>query len=135
SAPAYVEGPAERVVEDEATDNTIRRNVFVGVTYGVHVEDDRTTVAGNVFLGADPSDYAVIVGTRLRTSVLAHPVTGTSVEGNVSWLLGNPSPYRWVDGEAATRFARNTALGRTASFCQAPDLPHNPFIMVIALAV
>ena len=134
SSPAYFEAPLQRVVLDEATDNTIERNTFTDVTYAVHVEDDDTTVAHNTFLGDDPGDYAVVVGTRLRTSVLDHPVTGTRVVGNVSRIQANPSPYRWADGQADTVMVANTALGRRAGICQAPEIPHNPFIMTIAVA-
>ncbi len=134
SSPAYFEAPLQRVVLDEATDNTVRHNTFTDITYGVHVEDDRTTVVDNVFRGSDAGDYAVIVGTRLRTTVLDHPVTGTVVAGNQSRILGNPSPYRWVDGQLDTVMSHNTALRRPAGICQAPEVPHNFMIMVIAAA-
>ncbi len=128
------EAPLERVVLDEATDNTVRDNTFTDVTYGVHVEDDRTTVVDNVFRGSDPGDYAVIVGTRLRTTVLDHPVTDTVVAGNQSRIVGNPSPYRWVNGQLGTAMSHNLALRRPAGICQAPEIPHNIMIMVIAAA-
>ena len=134
SAPAYFVAPLQRVVLDEATDNTVRDNTFTDVTYGVHVEDDRTTVADNVFRGSDPGDYAVIVGTRMRTPVLDHPVTATVVAGNQSRIVGNASPYRWVDGQVGTVMSHNLAQRRPAGICQAPEIPHNVMIMVIAVA-
>jgi nitrous oxidase accessory protein NosD len=135
SAPAYYQAPLERVVEDEATDNVVRANVFSDVTYAVHVEDDRTTVEGNAFFGSDATHYAVIIGTRLRTTALDHPVTGTRLVGNASWIDGNASPYRWVDGQSQTVVARNTARHRGAGICQAPEVPHNFMIMMIAFGV
>lgn len=134
SSTPYYQAPLESVVEDEATDNVIARNTFVDVTYAVHVEDDRTTVMHNTFEGGDPGDYAVIVGTRLRTTVLNHPVTGTRLLDNTSSIVGNPSPYRWVNGETGTVVHDDRALGVHAGFCQAPEIPHNVMIMVIALA-
>jgi hypothetical protein len=77
----------------------------------------------------------VIVGTPYRTSVLGHPVTDTIVKDNVSAIVGNPSPYRWVDGVSNLDARRNTALDAPSAFCQAPDVPRGPFVMVYALAV
>ena len=65
--PAYVDQPARRVVLDHAADNVVRGNAFYDVTYGVRVEDDRTTVEGNTFAGSGPDRHAVIIGTPDRT--------------------------------------------------------------------
>lgn len=135
SAPAYIDAPLERYVEDEATDNVVRANTFTDVTYGVHVEDDRTTVEANTFTGNHAGLYGVIAGTRQRTAALHHPVTGTVVRANTSSIAGNPNPYRWVDGEAATTTEANTALGASVDLCEAPTVPHNVMVMVIAFAV
>lgn len=135
SAAAYIDNPLERYVEDEATDNVVRGNTFTDVTYGVHVEDDRTTVEDNTFTAADATHHAVILGTRQRTEVLGHPVTGTVVRGNASTIAGNRDPYRWADGEAATTASGNTALGQPVGLCEAPTVPHNPMVMVIAFAL
>ena len=135
SSPAYSEGPLERYVLDEATDNVVRGNSFSDVTYGVHVEDDRTTVEGNTFAGPDAGFWAVIIGTRMRTPVLGLPVRGTVLQGNSSTIVGNASPYRWVHGQVDTTVEANTALDRVVGICEVPELPHNPMVMVIALAV
>lgn len=132
--PAYVDEPGRRVVLDRAPDNVVRDNRFDDVTYGVRVEDDRTTVAENTFTAATPDHHAVVIGTADRTEVLDHPTTGTVITGNVADIAGNDSPYRWVYGEADTTVAANLALGRPTGICQGPPLPGLPFIFTIAVA-
>lgn len=135
SAPAYAEGGIERYVLDEATDNVVRANAFDDVTYGVLVEDDRTTVEDNDFTGPSPERHAVIVGTTKRTRVLGRPVRGTVVRDNRSTISGNASPYRWSVGEADSTVEGNVALGRPVGWCEAPEVPHLVMIMTIAFAV
>lgn len=134
SAPAYVEAPFERYVLDEATDNVIAANRFHDLTYGVQIEDDRTVVAGNTFEGADPGQWAVIVGTRVRTAVLGRPVSGTVLRDNVATIAGNPDPFRWVHGEVDSTVDGNTAHGAVVGICEVPELPHGPFVMTAAFA-
>jgi hypothetical protein len=62
-------------------------------------------------------------------------VTDTVVRGNVSGIVGNASPFRWVDGLGTLDARRNTALGVPSGFCEAPSVPRGPFVMVYALAV
>jgi hypothetical protein len=131
----YVSGPIQAITLDRAPHATVRNNVISGVDYGVRVEDDGARIVGNVIGGADASRHAVIVGTPFRTSVLGHPVTGTVVKDNVSTIAGNASPYRWVDGVSGLDARRNTALGVPSAFCQAPDIPRGPFVMVDAVVV
>jgi len=130
----YVSGPVQAITLDRAPHTTVRSNVIANSYYGVRVEDDGARVVNNLIGGAGAA-HAIIVGTPYRTTVLAHPVTDTIVKGNVATIAGNPSPYRWVDGVDALDAARNTALGAPSGFCQAPDVPHGPFVMVYALAV
>jgi hypothetical protein len=131
----YVSGPVQAITLDRAPHATVRNNMITGVDYGVRVEDDGARIVGNVIGGADASHHAVIVGTPFRTTVLGHPVTGTVVKDNVSTIVGNPSPYRWVDGVSGLTARRNTALGHPSAFCSAPDVPRGPFVMVDAVAI
>jgi parallel beta-helix repeat protein len=130
SDPAYRTGPLERIVLDRAARNTVRGNTFADVTYGVRVEDDGAVVEGNTFTAADPTHHAVIVGTRARTTDLAWPVRDTVVRDNVSQIVGNDDPFRWVYGHTGTVAAGNTALGHAAPLCRGMPPPHNPFIFV-----
>ncbi len=130
----YVSGSLFAITLDRAAHNTIRGNVVSDVTFGVRVEDDDTTVASNAFHGDDPSHYAVVVGTPYRTTALGRPVTNVRVRGNHSEIVGNTSPYRWVDGVLVFRTVDNTALGRASRFCAAPDIPRGPFVMTYAFA-
>lgn len=131
----YVSGPAQAITLDRAPDNTVRRNTFSNVTYGVRVEDDGTRVVGNTFQGTDASKWAVIVGTPYRTRVLAHPVTHTIVRDNESTIVGNRSPYRWVTAAADLVAVDNRALGSPSGFCSAPEPPRGPFVMTYAVAL
>lgn len=135
SDPAYVDEPLTRVVLDRAAGNIVRNNRFRNVTYGVRVEDDRTRVTGNQFTGSSNGQWAVIVGTRLRTQVLQRPVRDTTIIGNTSHIAGNVNPYRWVHGTLGSTLQRNRALGRPVGVCEGRELPHLLFIFVIALAV
>lgn len=135
SDPAYVEGPVTRVALDRAEGNIVRHNRFEELTYGVRVEDDRTSVVHNRFVGSDAGQWAVIVGTRLRTHVLGLPVVDTTIESNRADITGNTDPYRWVHGVERTSVRNNRALGSKVGICESPPLPHLTFIFVIALAI
>ncbi|MCX7619951.1 MAG: right-handed parallel beta-helix repeat-containing protein [Acidimicrobiales bacterium] len=132
SDPAYVEEPLVRVTLDRARGNRVLGNEFRDVTFGVRVEDDDTAVIANRFGGADPSQLAVVVGTRWRTIRLGRPVTGTTIVANTAQIAGNMSPYRWTYGHSNTTFIDNNSLDLPAVFCQAPPIPTNPFIFVLA---
>lgn len=134
SEPAYVDEDVVKVYLDPASDNVVRGNAFDDVTYGIRVEDDRTTVAGNHFRAADPTHHAVVLGTPYRTQVLGRPVAGTRLIDNVSDIVGNASPYRWVHGESASEVEGNTAAGVTVGICEGVPIPANVFLMVIAFA-
>ena len=129
---AYILGPSRRVVLDFASGNTLMNNVFHDVTYAIRVEDDDTNVLDNTFHGSTPGHHAVVVGTPERTAVLGLPVSGTKLEGNVSNIVGNTHPYRWVHGELDTVAAGNLALGEPVDLCQGQPLPRQPLIFVIA---
>ncbi len=131
----YVSGPLKAITLDRAPYNTVRGNLVAGADFGVRVEDDHTTVTSNRFVASNAADYAVVVGTPYRTTVLARPVAHTTVAHNVASIAGNPSPYRWVDGFTDLRDVRNVALGKVSAFCKAPDIPRGPFVMVYAFAV
>jgi hypothetical protein len=113
----------------------VRGNLIVGADFGVRVEDDRATVTRNRFMSSNASDYAVVVGTPYRTTALGRPVSDAVVTRNTSLILGNPSPYRWVDGVTRLRDAHNVALGKVSVTCQAPEIPRGPFVMVYAFAL
>ncbi|WP_426572297.1 right-handed parallel beta-helix repeat-containing protein [Aquihabitans sp. McL0605] len=134
SDPAYVTGPVLRISLDHAPSNTILANSFTGVTYGVRVEDDDTTVEGNSFSASSPDHHAVIVGTPYRTTDLHQPITGTVLRSNTSAIAGNDSPYRWVHGTTATTVEGNQALGQPVGICQGEPPPRSLFVMVIAVA-
>jgi hypothetical protein len=133
--PAYIDEPGRRVVLDHAADNVIRQNSFIDVTYGVRVEDDGNQVIDNHFTASSPDHHAVIVGTPFRNDVLGEPVTGTVLRGNVSDIVGNTDPYRWIDGTTDTTDSGNTALGAPSSICPGVEPPRSTFIFVIAIAV
>ena len=134
SDPSYFTAGLTRISLDRAAGNTVAHNTFYDVVYGVRVEDDATVVTANRFVGADAGSYAVVVGTPYRTTVLHQPVRGTVVTANRATITGNSSPFRWVDGEAATTFSENTSAGVPVGWCQSIDLPRGPFVFVIALA-
>ena len=130
----YVTGPLLSITLDRATNTTVRANAFHDVTYGVHVEDDGTQVLDNTFSGPSGAYHAVIVGTRVRTTALDHPVTGTVVSGNTSAIVGNPNPFRWVHGFRDLTVTGNRALGKAVGICAGQELPHLQFIFVLAVA-
>lgn len=119
---------------DYASDNVVRDNVFEGVTYGVRVEDDGNTVSGNRFSG-DGAQQAVVLGTRYRTSILARPVTGTTVTDNVATIPANPEPYRWIYGYDGTTFSGNVSLGEPVRLCEGTPPRTGPFVMAAAVTL
>ncbi|MGZ4675883.1 MAG: right-handed parallel beta-helix repeat-containing protein [Acidimicrobiia bacterium] len=131
----YVTGPIQAITLDRAADNLVRENFLAELTYGIRVEDDRARVIGNRIQGADAGQWAVIVGTPYRTSVLGRPVADTLVRDNVADIAGNPDPFRWVDGIASLTARGNTANGEPTTFCPAPDLPRAVMVMVYAFAL
>jgi parallel beta-helix repeat protein len=133
SDPAYVDEGGTRVSLDHAPDNTVRRNRFTDVTYGVRVEDDRTTVEDNAFTTTAADQHPVIIGTPYRTEVLDRPVTGTVLRGNAT-TGPNDSPYRWVHGHEDTVVEANTAAGSPAGLCEGEPPPRQLFVMVVAVA-
>ena len=132
---AYFTGAVQRVVLDFARRNTVRANRFVDVTYGVRVEDDGTRVEGNHFSAPSDDHHAVVVGTRVRTAELDRPVADTTLVDNVSEIVGNPNPFRWVHGFERLRVLGNRALGTPVGICEGDELPHLLFIWVLALAI
>jgi hypothetical protein len=132
---AYVNSGITRVVEDFASDNTIVGNRFYGVRQAIRVEDDDNRIEANTFHGTGADLHAILVGTPYRTSVLGRPVSGTELIGNVSEIVGNPNPYRWVEGETATTLSGNVAEGSPVGWCRAPSLPRGPFVMTLAVAL
>ncbi|MFN8602013.1 MAG: right-handed parallel beta-helix repeat-containing protein [Candidatus Binatia bacterium] len=111
----YSTGPFASIRLDYAKQNRVERNVFTDVDYGIRVEDDGNAILSNRFRGSDATDQAILVGTLYRTSVLAQPVTGTTISGNASQIRGNASPFGWIHGHDATTFERNRARGRLAT--------------------
>jgi len=77
----------------------------------------------------------VIIGTPERTEVLGQPVSGTVLRGNVSAIVGNASPYRWVHGHDETEVSWNWALGTPVGLCEGEPVPRQPWIFVIAVAL
>lgn len=132
SDPAYYVNGLERVVRDFARDNVVRDNDFQDVQYAIRVEDDGNTIADNRFTGSDPSQVAILIGTRFRTPHLGLPVDGTTITGNRSTIAGNRNPYRWVHGHTDTTFADNWALERPVGFCTGVEPRRNPLIFVLA---
>lgn len=132
--PAYVQAGYVRIVLDYAADNVVRDNDFVDVTYGVRVEDDRTTVSDNRFSGGGPDHWAVIVGTEYRSTTLGRPVAGLVLTGNRSTIVGNPDPYRWAYGHTGTFDSDNEAVLGHTQLCPGVPVPRQPFIFVIALS-
>jgi hypothetical protein len=131
SDPAYVDEPLARYHRDVARDNVVRDNEFVGVTYGVRIEDDRATVEGNTFANTNPASVAVVVGSRQRTELLDDPVDGTTVVGNVATAAAGRDAYVWVHGEESTTFSGNTTNGAaTPALVEGTQPPQDPFLMV-----
>lgn len=109
----------------------MRGNEFVGVTYGVRVEDDRATVEGNTFDNTNPAGVAVVVGSRQRTELLDDPVDGTTVVDNVATAAAGGNPYVWIHGEENTTFSGNTTNSTAATaLVEGTQPPQDPFLMV-----
>lgn len=130
--PAYLEEPGRRVVLDRAPRTTVRANRFIDVRWGVRVEDDEATIDANRFEGPAPDRHGVVIGTPLRTEVLGRPVSGTVLRGNVSDIVGNADPYRWIHGQVGTIDEGNIALDRPARLCEGPPIERARFIFVLA---
>jgi hypothetical protein len=111
----------------------VRDNVFDDVTYGIRVEDDRTTVEANTFTSEDAAHLAVILGTPVRTAVLGLPVDGTRVVGNHAEIAGSKNPYRWVHGQVNTTFEDNWSFDRPVGLCEGVPPARGPFVMAIAV--
>jgi parallel beta-helix repeat protein len=111
----YSTGPLSSIRLDYAKQNVVDRNVFTDVAYGIRVEDDGNAITSNRFRGSDSTDQAVLVGTLYRTSVLARPVSGTTIARNVSSIRDNLAPFGWIHGHTGTTFERNRARGRLAT--------------------
>jgi Right handed beta helix region len=131
SDPAYIDEPLRRVFLDPASDNTVTANSFLYVSYGVRVEDDRTTVTDNFFSSSTAGDRAVLVGTKERTAVLDRPVTGTVIAGNRADIPGNATPYTWIWDHTATTFSDNLSNGTPAPLTEGTQPPINPFLFAI----
>jgi hypothetical protein len=116
---------------DYADDNVVHANVFQNVTFGIRVEDDDAVVTDNAFVGDDPADEAIVVGTRYRTQILAQPVDGTTITGNRAAIDGNTNPYRWIWGHTNTTFAGNEAFDRVVGLCEGAQPPVGPFVMTV----
>ena len=131
----FFEAPYIQYTLDRAKDNVVAHNQFVGPDYGVRVEDDGTRVIDNLFLGPDAGHHAVIVGTPYRMQYLGDPVHNTTVVGNRSEIVGNPDPFRWVDGVDGLTDVDNVALGLPTRVCPGVDPPRNPFVMAIEVGL
>jgi hypothetical protein len=135
SDPPYIEETVRRVYIDPAPDNVVRDNSFLYVTYGVRVEDDRTTVEDNRFSSIGAGDQAVLIGTKERTNVLGRPVTGTVVTGNRATIAGNPTPYHWIWGHTATTYSDNRSDGTAVPLTEGAQPTINPFLFAIRVFV
>ena len=132
SDPAYLTDALNRIALDYARDNVVRANTFHDVQYAIRVEDDRSRIVDNVIDGSDPSQVAILVGTRFRTPVLGLPVDGSVITGNRAAIAGNQNPYRWVHGQSGTTFADNESGGRVVGFCEGVEPRRNALIFVLA---
>jgi hypothetical protein len=131
--------PLKKHVLDFAEDNRIEANFFSQLRKGVVVEDDRTQIVGNLFIG----DFEFIqVGTEFRSTFLGLPVRGTEIKGNTHFLrssgfgdkvsllfgsenltslsdnrIGCVSPWGSVhrSGEQITAYADKSAMGSCRS--------------------
>jgi hypothetical protein len=135
SDPPYIEETLRRVYLDPASDNVVRDNAFLYVTYGVRVEDDRATVTDNRFSSLGAGDQAVLIGTKERTNVLGRPVTGTVVTGNRATITGNPDPYHWIWGHTGTTYSDNRSDGTAAPLTEGVQPTINPFLFAIRVFV
>lgn len=133
SDPVYGSGTFRRIHLDYAQQNTIRENILVGVSRGVRVEDDGTTVESNQFFHEDAAALAILIGTRERTAALARPVHATIVRGNEAEIAGNDHPYAWIHGHADTVFEDNLTGGEVASLPEGTPPATNPWLFVISV--
>jgi parallel beta-helix repeat protein len=124
----YVDQLLNRVYLDPAKGNTLTQNMFIDVTNGVRIEDDDTTVTGNWFFR---DVRGVLIGTKLRTTVLGRPVSGTVIAGNSAY--GTIDAYSWVWGEQGTVFSGNAVDGTEASLTAGTQPTINPFLFVVRL--
>ena len=131
SDPAYVDGPGQRIHEDQADGNFVRDNDFHDVRWGVRVEDDATLVVDNRFTAGDPAGASVLIGTEYRTTELDRPVAGTRVTGNHTDSGGPLHPYVWVHGHVDTDFRDNSIDATTATLDPGVQPPRSPFLMVV----
>ena len=122
-------------VLDHARDNTVRANTFEDVVYGVRVEDDRSTIEGNVFQSDDPAHVAVLMGTPIRLLHLGLPVDGTIVTGNRSEIAKSKNPYRWVHGHEGTVFEDNQSFARSVGLCEGVPPARGPFVMATGVVL
>ncbi len=135
SDPAYIDAALRRVHLDPASGNTVDRNSFLYVTYGVRIEDNMTTVTDNRFSSNSPGHEAVIIGTKERTGVLGLPVDGTILRDNRATITGNATPYRWVWGHTATTHADNFADQALVPLVEGTQPTINPFLFAIRIWV
>jgi hypothetical protein len=131
SDPAYYQSGIDRIVRDYARDNVVKNNVFNDVQYAIRVEDDRSQIIGNQINGSDPSEVAILVGTRFRTPALGLPVDGSIITGNRAAIPGSNNPYRWVHGHTGTTFTDNQSGGRPVGFCEGVEPRRNQLIFVL----
>lgn len=133
--PAFLEGLLLRVTRDYAADNDVVGNTFVDVRYPIRVEDDGTTVEGNVITSSDPDHHGIIVGTEHRTAVLDEPVADTVVRDNQIAIAGNDSPIRWIHGYDGLVVEGNTSHGSPVGICEGVQPPRLALIWLIAAAL
>jgi parallel beta-helix repeat protein len=134
SDPVVFEEGGRRYHLDMAAGNTLRENLLVFTGNAIRVEDDRTTVEGNVILDLGAEARGVVVGTGVRTTELGRPVDGTVVRDNHVNILGNPQPYTWIHGHTGTVFEGNTAgdpAAPVAELAPGTQPPVNPALFVI----
>ena len=127
SNPAYYSKPLIYYSLDRASSNTVENNVFNNFTYGVRVEANGANVSNNIFNGNSPTEYAVIVGTPIRTQVLNEPVSGSYITDNESYLP-NVSPYRFQIGQTESTFYNNYDNDSATQWCQVSAIPFDPII-------
>ncbi len=136
SDPTYESGPLLAVHLDPATGNEVVADTVTGATYGIRVEDDRTTVRATTVITGDPDGAAVLVGTGPRTRVLGRPVTATVLEANRAWVAGRPDAYRWFAGHLDTTESGNLVWTdpfgdpSVATLVAGPEPPRDPVLFV-----
>lgn len=127
---AYAEGPLHRLHVDEARGNTLRANTILETGNAIRVEDDETTVEANQ-IQSHTGGRGILVGTKHRTELLGHPVTGSVIRDNrVEGPAGFES-YGWIHGHEGTVFAGNEANGVPATLAAGTQPLINPWRFVI----